>query len=212
MDQRVLAQFEQGFNAGNKHELAKGGDAKRERGQDHHYEQINHRQSKSEPAPRPEVEAARPERLARDGGVAAAGEHFLLQPDEHCGDRHEDDRDCRRGVVKRRAPCRELEDVGGEHGEVGLVGEHRRHAVDPQHHHERQQHARNDGRCDQRERHAEERRECACTRNLGGLFQARIHVAQSRGREHVHIRRVVDAEYEDQPGHRVKVDVQIHAE
>ncbi len=158
---------------------------------------------------RPEIETARPERLAGDGGVAASAQHLLLQEHQRTGHHHQNDRDGGRGVVERRRPVGELEDIGGQHADIGRRAQHRRNAVDAEHHDERQQHAGDDRRHDQRERHREQRRERAGAGNFRGLFQARVHVAQRRGGEHVDIRRVVDAEHEHQSPQRIEIDVPV---
>ncbi len=48
--------------------------------------------------------------------------------------------------------------------------------------------------------------------NLGGLLQGRVHVAQRRGREHVDVGRVIDAEDHDQPAHRIDVEAPVDAD
>ena len=165
--------------------------------------------AEGEPAPAPEIEAARTERLAGDRGVAAAAQHPLLQEHQRAGHDHQDDRNRGRGVVERRRPVGELEDIGGQHRQIGRRAQHRRNAVDAEHHDERQQHARDDRRHDQRERHREQRRERAGAGDLGGLLQARVHVAQRRGGEHVDIGRVIDAEHEHQAPQRIEIDAPV---
>ena len=140
-------------------ELAERRDDQRQRRQHDDDEEIDEGQAEGEPAPRAEIEAARPERLAGHGGEALARQDPLLRPYQDGGDDHQQDRDGGGGVVERRAPGGELEDVGGEHVDVGRRAQCRRHAVDAQHHHEGQQRARQDGRRDQREGDGEERRE-----------------------------------------------------
>jgi len=83
-----------------------------------------------------EVEPARAERLAGDGSEAAPGEHALLQHHQQAGDDHQQDRHRGGGAVERRRPRRQIEDIGGEHGAVGRRAEHRRNAVDAEHHDE----------------------------------------------------------------------------
>ncbi len=51
----------------------------------------------------------------------------------------------------------------------------------------------------------------ADTGNLRRLLQARVHVAQRRGGEHVDVGRIVHAEHHDKPGHRVEIDAPVEA-
>ena len=194
MDERVLLHVEQALDVADEQELAEGRDDQRQRRQHHHDEEIDDREREREIAPAPELHHAGPERLAGDRDVAAPAHHPLLQPNQEAGDDHQDDRDRGGGRIERRRPVGELEDVGRQHRDVARRAEHRRNAVDAEHHDERQQHAGDDRRRDQRERHREQDAHRAGAGDFGGLLERRIHVAQRRRREHVDVGRVVDAE------------------
>jgi hypothetical protein len=136
--------------------LRKPGHDQRERRQHDHDHQIDDREREREIAPDAELHHAGAECLAGDRDVAAPAHHLLLQEDQEAGDDHQDDRDRGGGGIERRRPVGELEDVGGQHRDVAGRAEHRRNAVDAEHHDERQQHAGDDRRRDQRERHGEQ--------------------------------------------------------
>ena len=48
--------------------------------------------------------------------------------------------------------------------------------------------------------------------DFGGFLERRVHVAQRRRGEHVDVGRIVDAEDDDQPGHRVDVEAPVDAQ
>ena len=205
MHQRILPHVEQAGGIADEHEFPERRHDQCEARQDHDHQQINNAEPEREPAPVSEIEIARPIRLAGDGGVAAPAQHLLLQEHQRAGNHHQDDGDGGCGIVERRRPVGELEDISGQHADIGRRAQYRRNAVDTEHHDEREQHAGNDRRHDQRERHREQRRKRAGAGNFGGLFQARIHVAQRRGGEHVDVGRVIDAEHEHQSPQRIKI-------
>ncbi len=206
MHERVVPQIEQASGIGNEQEAAESGHDQSERGQHHDGEEIEQRQGKGEPTPRSKLDDAWAERLSGDGREAAAGEHALLQQHQCAGHRHEDDRDGGGRAVERRRPVGQLENVGGQHGDVTRRAEHRRNAVDAEHHDEGEQHSGDDRRRDQRERDGEEGTYRAHASDLRRFLKARIHVSQRRGREHVDVGGVIHAEHHDQSGHGVKVD------
>ncbi len=205
MHQRILPHVEQAGGIADEHEFPERGHDQGEARQDHDHQQINNAEPESEPAPVSEIEVARPIRLAGDGGVAAPAQHFLLQEHQRAGDHHQNDGDGGGGIVERRRPVGELENVSRQHADIGRCAQYRRNAVDAEHHDEREQHAGNDRRHDQREGYGKQRRKRAGTGNFGGLFQARIHVAQRRGGEHVDVGRVIDAEHEHQSPQRIEI-------
>ena len=155
----VRLHVEHGVEVLEEQEPAEGRDHQGDRRQHHDDEQVDESQAEGEPAPRPEIEAARAEGLAGHGGEAATRKHALLRPDEDRRDHHQQDRDRGGGIVERRAPGGELEDVGREHADVGRRAQRGGNAVDAEHHDEGQQRAREDRRRDQREGDREEGRE-----------------------------------------------------
>ena len=73
MHQRIGAHVEQRRDVADEHEFAERRHDQRQHRQHHDHEQIDQPERKGEPAPRPEIEAARPERLAGDRRIAAPG-------------------------------------------------------------------------------------------------------------------------------------------
>ena len=136
MHQGILPGIEQAADVADEHELAERRDDQRERRQYDDDQEIDDTEAEGEPAPAPEIQAARAERLAGDGGVAAAAQHLLLQEHEQTCDDHQDDRNRCGCVVKRRRPVGELENVSREHADIGRRAEHRWNAVDAEHHDE----------------------------------------------------------------------------
>jgi len=206
MHQRILLHVEQAGGVADEHEFAERRHDQRQTRQDHDHHEIDHAEAEGEPAPRPEIEVARPVGLAGHRGVAAPAQHLLLQEHQRAGHHHQDNSDRGGGVVERRRPVGELENIGGQHADIGRRAQYRGNAVDAEHDDEGQQHAGHDRRHDQRKRHGEHGRERAGAGDFRGLFQARIHVAQRRGGEHVDVGRVIDAEHEHQAPHRIEID------
>ena len=149
MHERVVPHVEQAGGVGDEQEAAERRDDQRQQRQHHHDQQVDERQGERQPAPGSEIETARPERLAGDGREALARQHPLLQHHQRARHHHQDDRDRGGGAVERRAPVGQLEDVGGEHRDIGGRAEHGRNAVDAEHDDEGQQHAGDDRRRDQ---------------------------------------------------------------
>ena len=206
MHERVVPHVEQTGGIGNEQEPAESGHDQSERGQHYDGEQIEQRQGKGEPTPSSKLDDARAKRLTGNGCKAAASEHALLQQHQCPGHRHEDDRDRGGRAVERRRPVGQLENVSGQHRDVGGRAEHGRDAVDAEHHDEGQQHAGDDGGRDQREGDGEQRSDRADACDLRRLLQARIHVAQRRGGEQVDIGGVIHAEHQNESGHGVEID------
>ena len=200
-----MAHIEQAGGIGNEQEPAKSGHDQSERGQHYDGEEIEQRQGKGEPTPSSKLDDARAKRLTGNGCKAAASEHALLQQHQCPGHSHEDDRDRGGRAVERRRPVGQLENVGGQDRNIARRTEYRRNAVDAQHDDEGEQHAGDDRRRDQGEGDGEQGTRRIYARDLRGFLQARIHVSQRRGREHVDVRRVIHAEDQDQSGHGVEV-------
>jgi hypothetical protein len=211
MHQRILLHVEQAGDIADEHEFAECRHDQSQTRQHHDHQQIDDPEPEGEPAPGAEIEVARPVGLAGHGGIAAPTQHLLLRKHQQARHHHQQDRDRRGGVVERRRPVGELENVSRQHGKIGRRAQYRRNAVDAEHHDKGQQHAGDDRRHDQRKRHREQSRECAGAGNFGGLFQARIHVAQRRGGEHVDVGRVIDAEHEHQSPQRIEIHVPVEA-